>query len=255
MCLAFISINNHPQYNLIIAANRDEFYKRKTIPLAFWSDNPSIVGGRDIEARGTWMAMHVNGRVGLVTNYRDPAHIDPKAPSRGKLVTDFLESSLSPQQYLQQLEPHAAAYNGFNLLVGYQSDWYYLSNYKAGIQKLDSGIYGISNHLLDTPWPKVANGKAEFQQLTSVGELYPEMFFKMLFNETIAADATLPDTGVGLVRERALSAMFIKSPGYGTRCSTVLMIDKANRVLYAERTFNTETFTHSTTGFRFDIVS
>lgn len=254
MCLVFISLNSHPQYKVIVAANRDEFYERKTAPAVFWKDQPEIVGGRDLEAAGTWMAMHTNGKVALVTNYRDPAHINPKAPSRGKLVSDFLTGNKSPEQYLHELESTANQYNGFNLLVGNLDEWWYLSNYKTGIQKLESGIYGLSNGLLDTAWPKVVRGKEKFLRVIEFDAL-PEQLFRILYDEQRAEDQTLPNTGIGLERERALSSMFIKTKGYGTRCSTVLLIDKEDRVQYYERTYNVETFEHGTRGYRFNVAT
>jgi uncharacterized protein with NRDE domain len=138
MCLIFFSLNNHPKYKLIVAANRDEFYNRRTTPMAFWSDAPQIVGGRDLEASGTWMAMNRNGKISLVTNYRDPAHINPKAPSRGQLVSDYLLNGDSPDQYLSKILPHVKQYNGFNLLVGNTDKLWYLSNYGNGIQALNA---------------------------------------------------------------------------------------------------------------------
>jgi uncharacterized protein with NRDE domain len=254
MCLIFLSLNNHPNYKLIVAANRDEFYARKTAPTHFWEDNPNILGGRDLEASGTWMAMNKIGKISLVTNYRDPAHINPTAPSRGQLVTDFLINKDSPEAYLQKVRTHASEYNGFNLLTGNPGELFYLSNYKSGIQKLESGIYGLSNHLLDTPWPKVEQGKDKFSRAISKSVIEPEVLFEMLYDEKRAEDQLLPDTGIGLERERALSSMFIKTNGYGTRCSTVVLIDRQNNVLYSERTYNVATFEHNTLSFQFQII-
>jgi len=254
MCLIFLSLNNHPDYKLIIAANRDEFYARNTAPAHFWEDNPNILGGRDLQAAGTWMAMNKNGKISLVTNYRDPAHISPTAPSRGQLVSDFLINKDSPEEYLQKVQVHASEYNGFNLLTGNQDELFYLSNYKSGSQKLESGIYGLSNHLLDTPWPKVELGKDKFCSAISKPVVEPRVLFEMLYHEKRAEDKFLPDTGIGLERERALSSMFIKTNGYGTRCSTVVLIDRQNNVLYSERTYNVATFEHNTQSFQFQII-
>ncbi|MCW5910076.1 MAG: NRDE family protein [Cyclobacteriaceae bacterium] len=242
------------QYKVIVAANRDEFYDRKTAPAAFWKDQPEILGGRDLEAAGTWMAMNTTGKISLVTNYRDPAHINTKASSRGKLVSDFLMSDKLPEAYLRELEPQAKLYNGFNLLAGQLDEWWYLSNYQTGIQKLEAGVYGISNHLLDTPWPKVIQGKEKFSKLLEL-RIWPEDLFGILYDEQRAEDHTLPDTGIGIEWERALSSMFIKTKGYGTRCSTVLLIDRENRVQFYERSFNIETFSYSARGFRFNVIT
>lgn len=254
MCLIFLALNQHPSYKLIVAANRDEFYERKTTPAHFWEDYPNILGGRDLQASGTWMAMNKNGKISLVTNYRDPAHINPSAPSRGKLVSDFLINKDSPEEYLQKVRAHASEYNGFNLLTGNQDELFYLSNYKHGIQKLKSGIYGLSNHLLDTPWPKVERGKDKFSTAISKSVIEPDVLFELLYDEQRAIDQLLPDTGIGLERERALSSMFIKTDGYGTRCSTVVLIDRKNNVLYSERTYNLVSFEYNTQSFQFQII-
>jgi uncharacterized protein with NRDE domain len=254
MCLIFLSINNHPKYKLIVAANRDEFYNRQTAPAHFWKDHPEIIGGRDLEASGTWMGMNINGRISLVTNYRDPANINPQAPSRGQLVSDYLINRVSPFDYLQEISARASQYNGFNLFAGTPDELWYLSNYKSGIQKLDSGIYGLSNHLLDTSWPKVQRGKEKFKSILTSKVLSSDALFELLYDESRADDQNLPDTGIGLERERALSSMFIKTNGYGTRCSTVVLIDYQNNVQYSERTYDTSTFVHNTKTVAFDIT-
>lgn len=254
MCLIFLALNHHPAYKLIVAANRDEFYARKTAPAHFWEDYPTILGGRDLEASGTWMAINKNGKIGLVTNYRDPAHINPTAPSRGQLVSDFLINNDSPEEYLKKVHAHASEYNGFNLLAGNPDELFYLSNYKSGIQKLESGIYGLSNHLLDTLWPKVEQGKDKFRRAISKSEVEPDVLFEMLYDEKRAEDKFLPDTGIGLERERALSSMFIKTNGYGTRCSTVILIDQTNNVLYSERNYEIDTFNYITKKFQFRVT-
>lgn len=253
MCLIFLSLRQHPTYKLVLAANRDEFYARKTAPAEFWSDHPYVLGGRDLQAGGTWMGITLQGRISLVTNYRDPRHIDPNALSRGKLVSDFLAGKESPEAYLQDLEKYKTSYNGFNLIVGTAESLWYYSNYRDGIAEIGPGLHGLSNHLLETPWPKVARGKEKMATLLQQPTVTPDALFDMLYDDTIAADAQLPDTGVGLDRERMLSSMFIKSPVYGTRCSTIVLIDHHNHVTFAERIFNTQTFQHTTQQFQFDI--
>jgi len=252
MCLIFLSVNNHPDFKLIIAANRDEFYNRKTAPAEYWKDNPEILGGRDLEAGGTWLGVTKTGRISLITNYRDPKNINPKAPSRGQLVSDYLASRVSPELYLKNLEPKAKTYNGYNLLVGTPDEMWYHSNYGDGIKELKTGLYGLSNHLLETPWPKVETGKTRMKEILS-RSFKSEDFFQMLFDDKVAADNLLPDTGVGLERERALSSMFIKSPGYGTRCSTVVLIDNNNHVSFTERVYDLQTFSFLENTFTFNI--
>ncbi len=253
MCLIFVSLHNHPAYKLIIAANRDEFYNRRTAPAQWWEDHPRILGGRDLEADGTWMAVTATGKLGLVTNYRDPKNINPLAPSRGHLVSDYLEKEYSPDHYAMEVVNKAKLYNGFNLLAGTVDELWYISNYKEGLQKLKSGFYGLSNHLLDTPWPKLIRGKERLKPILQEPVIQPSKLLEFLYDDTQAADENLPDTGIGLERERALSSMFIKTPGYGTRCSTVVLVDKFNHVLFSERVYDIESFQFTSNTFEFDI--
>ena len=253
MCLIFLSIHHHPTYKLIVAANRDEFYNRQTSPADFWQDYPEILGGRDLEAHGTWMAMTKTGRIGMVTNYRDPHNISPMAPSRGQLVTDYLMGETDPHLYLKQVEKVGKTYNGFNLIAGKGSDLYYYSNYSGSPEKIEQGIHGLSNHLMDTPWPKVARGKGKWKSLLSQSTLKSSEVFDFLMDEHRASDELLPETGIGLERERALSSMFIKTPGYGTRCSTVILVDHNNQVEFTERAYDLVTFQFTDRTFHFEI--
>jgi len=249
MCLIFISLNNHPQYKLIVAANRDEFYQRKTTPAHYWKDHSQILGGRDLEANGTWMAMTKSGKIGMVTNYRDLKNINPNAPTRGHLVSDFLANGDQAAPYLKEVHRKAAEYNGFNLVVGEVNDLYYYSNYQSKIVKLEAGFFGLSNHLLDTPWPKVQKGKEKMLPAISAGTVDPNKLFEILRDEQIAPDDQLPNTGLDIERERALSAMFIKTPNYGSRSSTVILVDNKNRVTFQERVYNLETFDYTESKF------
>ncbi len=253
MCLIFFAIEKHSNYKLIVAANRDEFYNRQTAPAAFWQEQPNILGGRDLEAKGTWMAMTKTGRISMVTNYRDPHNINPKAPSRGQLVSDYLAAEMDPHLYLKQVEQVGKTYNGFNLIAGNGSDLYYYSNYSGSPEKIEEGIHGLSNHLLDTPWPKVARGKEKWEALLDQPTLKPTELFGFLKDEQRAPDEQLPETGIGLDRERALSSMFIKTKGYGTRCSTVILIDHQNRAEFTERVYNLDTFQYEDRAFSFEI--
>ncbi len=253
MCLIFFSLKQHPAYKLIIAANRDEFYNRKTAAADFWKDYPTILGGRDLEANGTWMSMTTSGKISMLTNYRDPKNINPNAPSRGHLVSDYLEQAIAPEDYLNRIEPKATAYNGFNLLVGNPEEFWYLSNYKTEIDKITTGLHGLSNHLLETPWPKVERGKQKLELLFKTESITSQKLFEFLYDGERAADDQLPDTGIGLERERVLSSMFIKSPNYGSRCSTVILIDQENNVEFSERVYDLSTFQHTTKTFRFRV--
>jgi uncharacterized protein with NRDE domain len=253
MCLIFISLNNHPNYKLILAGNRDEFYNRKTAPANFWTDHRQVLGGRDLEAGGTWLAMTKQGKIAMVTNYRDPQNINPNAPSRGHLVSDFLIQNEEPGQYLQNISANGKKYNGFNLILGGMDELWYYSNYKTGIEKLSPGFYGLSNHLLETAWPKVLRGKEKLEPLLSNSVIDPERVFEVLYDDQIATDDVLPNTGLALERERALSSMFIKTEGYGSRCSTVVLVDKKDAVFFSERVYDTRTFQYTTQTFEFSI--
>lgn len=235
MCLIVFSWQVVPGLPLLAAANRDEFYNRPTSSAGWWHDHPSVYAGRDLQGGGTWLGVTRDGRFGALTNVREPAAFRPDAPSRGALVGDFLSGDSSAADYLAQLAPHAAQYNGFNLLVGDRHNLYWFSN-RAGDddrngQPLAPGIYGLSNASLDTPWPKVTRAKAQFCSLLCQGAP-EETYFEMLTDTTLAGDCRLPQTGLSIERERALSSIFISSPGYGTRNSTLVrMADNGDMTL------------------------
>lgn len=254
MCLILFSYKTHPNYKLVIAANRDEFYKRPTSSADFWKDHKNVLAGRDLEAGGTWMGINKNGALALLTNYRDLSNLKKNAPSRGKLVSDFLVAYPHPKKYLESMDLISGRYNGFNILLGNPDDIWYYSNVGKRIYMLGSGIYGLSNSLLDTPWPKVEKGKRKLNDILNKPSIEPEDLFSALFDDELAADDQLPDTGVGLDKERMLSSMFIKSPSYGTVCSTVLMVDQFDGVIYSEKTYNTSTFESEVRTFDFKIT-
>ncbi len=253
MCLIFLALNHHPAYKLIVAANRDEFYNRKTAAAGYWNDFPHIIGGRDLEAQGTWMAMTTSGKISMLTNYRDPHHIRPDAPSRGHLVADFLENDVTAADYMKHVEIHSKEYNGFNLIVGTPGELLYHSNYKEGVVRIESGLHGLSNHLLNTPWPKVERGKQKLSALLTNQTVEAEQLFEFLYDDRTATE-NLPDTGIGIERERALSSMFIKTPNYGSRCSTVVLVDHHDHVQFSERVYDLTTFRYSLSQFEFNIT-
>lgn len=253
MCLIFLSLNAHPVYKLIIAGNRDEFYQRKTSPAHFWEDHPDLLAGRDLEAGGTWMGITKKGKISLVTNYRDLYNLKPDAPSRGQLVMNYLLNGDQPRNYLNSIAETGSIYNGFNLIVGYPDELHYYSNYKKGVEKIPDGMHGLSNHLLNTPWPKVERGLTKFRSIVEHKKLEIAELFTMLYDEEIASDDQLPDTGIGLERERMLSSMFIKSPGYGSRSSSIILVDRNNSVLFSERVYDLQTFDHYTQNFEFTL--
>jgi len=237
MCLILLAQEIHPRYRLVLAANRDEFYDRPSEQAHFWGDAPGLLAGRDGREGGTWMGVTGTGRFAALTNYRDPAAHRPDAPSRGGLVQRYLRGSLSPEVYLRRVLREEAAYNGFNLLAGDRSGICWASNRGGVLRWLDPGVHGISNRLLDTPWPKVVRGKRMLEETISspegpsVGRL-----MELLEDRTVPPDCDLPETGMGLEWERVLSPIFIRSPTYGTRSSTVVLIDRAGRLTFVERT-------------------
>jgi len=254
MCLILIAWKSHPAYRLIIAANRDEYYDRPTAPAAFWEDAPGLLAGRDLRAHGTWLGITVTGKTAALTNYRDPASNMPHVPTRGRLVPGYLSGRENPPDYLNRLAPEAGDYNGFNLIVGEKDDLYWYSNRGNRIQKLRPGIHGLSNHLLNTPWPKVTRGKEMFGgQLAAQKDADPETLFAILADRRVSDDGDLPDTGVGLKWERRLSPIFITSPEYGTRSSTLLFIDLKGHVTFIERDFHPRTGRSTTNKHEFRI--
>jgi uncharacterized protein with NRDE domain len=238
MCLIAFAYNVHPAYRLILAANRDEFYERPSSSADFWKDHPQILAGRDLKNGGTWLGVNRNGKFAAVTNYRDPASLKSGAPSRGKLISDYLKGNRNADDYLKKIFSRADHYNGFNLLAGDDNDLFVFSN-RGEKQKLVPGIYGLSNHLLNTPWPKVTRAKRMIKAaLEKKGADLEEALFHALTDHRVSSDEKLPSTGIGLEWERILSTIFINSPVYGTRSSTVLLIGKNKRVRFVEKVFD-----------------
>ena len=235
MCLILIAHGAHSEFPLVIAANRDEYYQRPTARAAFWQDHPHILAGRDLECMGTWLGVTRGGRFAALTNFRDPRERKTDAPSRGRLVSDFLVSDQEPREYLENVAMQAQRYNGFNLLAGDIDGVFYFSSREATVQKLSPGIHGLSNHLLDTPWPKVARGKQRLQAALA-GEFDAEVILDLLHDREPAPEGELPDTGVGADLERVLSPALIVSPQYGTRASTAVLFGEDGSVSFAERT-------------------
>jgi len=237
MCLIVFSYKQHPQYPVIFAANRDEHYERPSRAAQFWDDNPNILAGKDLKAGGTWMGINKQGEFSAITNYRDPEIEKENPPSRGKLVLDFLHTEDDAPVYFSELQPHADQYMGFNLLAGSVDQLGYYSNQRDDILFLDSGLYGLSNHLLETSWPKVRRAKKKLHHIIQDHVLTPALLFDLLADDREAPDEELPDTGIPKDIEKKVSPIFIKSDGYGTRCSTVLLIDHHGKATFAERRF------------------
>ena len=238
MCLVLVALTSHPEYPLVLAANRDEFYDRPTAPAQLWEDAPSVLAGRDLKAGGTWLGVDVRGRLGAVTNYRQGERESPAPRSRGLLVSEFLTGDTATFQYMERVQREAGLYNGFNLIAGDAGGLFYFSNRQGRVRNLGPGVYGLSNHLLDTPWPKVASTKSVFHALlTGRGSGLSEDLFGLLSDRNRPGDDLLPSTGVAPEWERLLSSAFIASDHYGTRSCTVVLVNRDGGVTFTERSF------------------
>lgn len=237
MCLLVFGYKCVPEYPLLFAGNRDEFYERPTAPAGVWEEAPHVLGGRDQKSGGTWMGVTRSGHWGVVTNVRAPGAYREDARSRGDLVAHYLREEPDPEQYLQAVADRAYQYNGFNLLVGTPTALYYFSTQDREVQSVSPGIHGLSNDQLDTPWPKVERARGALQRCLADENWTEEALLDLLDDRRPAPEEELPDTGVGRDKERMLSPVFIEGNRYGTRASTVLRIARDGTVSFVERTF------------------
>ena len=238
MCLIAFAYKVHPVYNLVLAANRDEFFARPTKAVHYWTDVPNLYAGRDLKEGGTWLGLTRDGKFSAVTNYRDGPAPQQREQSRGRLTVDFLSGPLSADTFFENLTPSASAYGGFNLLCGDADGLHYLSNAGGGRQTLNPGIFGLSNAHLDTPWPKVVRAKHRLQNLLEQPDVDPLAVMRILHDRQPAADEDLPNTGIPAEWEKLLSAAFIRADEYGTRCTTVLLQEYSGRTLFLECVFD-----------------
>ncbi|MET3576347.1 NRDE family protein [Bhargavaea ullalensis] len=240
MCLVLFNHDEHPVYPLIVAANRDEFYGRPAKQAGWWEEPPGILAGRDLRSGGTWLGVSRTGRFAALTNVRDPSTPPPaNAKSRGGLVTSFLTGERPVRQVLDSFKDQGGNYDMYNLIAGTPGRLFYGTNRdKKGFTEITSGTHGLSNDRLNTPWPKVEFGKEELTRAVSPGcPIDPDSLFEILAAAEPFPDDALPDTGVGAEMERILSPLFIRTAGYGTRCSTVILADREGLVTFIERSF------------------
>jgi len=239
MCLLVVGLGAHPRYRLVVAANRDEFHERPAAPLARW-DRPDILAGRDLRAGGAWLALDRARRFGVVTNFRDMQPPIPGSPSRGALIPAFLAQTGTAAAFLEALAPAAAAYSGFNLLLYDAQGLHYASNRASPFARaLSPGIYGLSNHLLDTPWPKLVRVRRAFTDWLAAASPSEEGLLAILADRTASPPG--PDgqlAGLGPEWQRALSAPFVLHPQYGTRCSTIVLLEPSGACSVWERRFD-----------------
>jgi len=247
MCLAVIAWHVHPDYPLVLAANRDEFYTRCTRPASWWGQSVALLAGRDEEAGGTWLGITRGGRLAMLTNVRAPKERNPHAPSRGAIVVGALQSAQPTGAWLREQSQRMGAYNGFNLLVaeptpskvGAPRLIYFTNRREDGPRTLDPGIYGLSNAFLDTPWPKVVRAVSAFA-CTLAGRVDPEPLLGLMADRRPVHDSELPSTGVPPEWERALAPIQIRANGYGTRSTTVVTVRRDGVVNFLERSFEPE---------------
>jgi uncharacterized protein with NRDE domain len=239
MCLILFSIDRHPAHRLLLLANRDEYFNRPARPAQYWPEYPEILAGRDETGGGTWLGLNRRGRFIALTNYRDPVRQRHPAPSRGLLLLEFLRGDVQVTEFLTLLQNKDDAYNGFNLLLSDDlCTFFHYSNIRKETTRLQPGIHGLSNHLLNTPWPKVENGKKRLKEHLLKPVVRESRLFALLGDRKQAAGGSLPDTGIGLELEKRLSPIFIRSDGYGTRCSTILSVGHDGGVYLAERSYD-----------------
>ncbi len=238
MCLILFALETNSQYPLVIASNRDEYYERPTQQAQFWQESPQLLAGRDLQAGGSWLGVTRQRRLAMVTNFRGSVVASGEL-SRGALVQRFLVGEMMPEDYLNQISLEADQYAGFNLVVADMNEvWYFSNRSEEPPRRLSPGIYGLSNHLLDTPWPKVHQGKQKLTQWLAGSQKNPDDLFTLLANQQTAPLNQLPSTGIASEREQALSSIWIETPSYGTRSSTLLLQNQDDHVCFKERSFS-----------------
>lgn len=252
MCLVVVAHRAHRDLPLLIAGNRDEFHSRPTRDAHWWPDRPNVLGGRDLQAGGTWLALHRNGRFGAVTNFRDAVPPEGRFASRGELITAFLDSDVTVFEYVRGID--GERYGGFNLLVGDGADLAYLSNRNGQCRRLPAGIYAVANATLDTPWPKVERSKSALRALIEAGNVNTSSLLRMLDDRRRAKVDEVQPNGLPFDKAHALTAPFIVLPDYGTRCSTVVVRDAAGRTTVSEKRFAADGSATGQSDFRFDIA-
>jgi len=238
MCLIVFSYKSHEKYPLILAGNRDEFYKRPAKEAHFWNTTPPVLAGKDLKAGGTWLGISSAGEMGALTNFRDLNNPRQREKSRGELIPEVLLNGEPIDAKLKSIIQKGHQYDGFNMIAGNIHNLFYLNNITNRFEKLKPGYHGISNAFLNTPWPKVEKAKKEFNNIISRNKMDEEAIFTLLKNRESYPHEELPDTGLTPEMEKAVSSIFIDTHNYGTRCSTLLMIDRYDAVTFIERTYS-----------------
>jgi uncharacterized protein with NRDE domain len=239
MCLIIVAYKVHPEYPLLIAANRDESHQRPTRQAEYWVNEPSILAGHDLEEGGSWLGMNKYGRIAAVTNYRSGAKLKSSNTSRGLLVSEYLKYKKPSRSYLDSCLANLADFDAFNLLLGDVNGLYFLNSREKTYTQLQAGFYGISNGDFDSNWPKVKRAKQQIHDLLKADQLDShEAILTTLTDKYLPDDESLPDTGVGIEWERALAPIFITAKDYGTRSSSVVSVNKNDKVRFTERSYD-----------------
>lgn len=252
MCLILFGWKATPAFPLVVAANRDEFHARPTDPAGFWRDQPGVLAGRDLECMGTWLGVNRDGRFAAITNFRDMTDPRLEKRSRGLIASRYLEGRSSAKDFVAEIMAEGDDYRGFNLLAADRDEFWWISNRDGTPRRLDPGIYGLSNHLLETPWPKVVKGKERLQRIVEAGTSIQGLL-DMVADTTPAPDEELSHESADLDRERRMSAARILSPDYGTRCSTAVALDGKGRLQFAERSYAPDGSRRSTVRYEFNL--
>ncbi len=236
MCFIVFNYKQHSRYKLIFCANRDEFYNRETVAMHFWPENDSVLAGKDVQGGGTWLGITKTGKLAALTNFREQSAVSSTKPSRGQIVKMFLEQGCETKEFIDYLKKSKNFYEGYNLIFGTIDKLYYFSNRSNGVLPISPGLYGLSNSTLDTPWPKINRGKSLLKKTISNPNFSSKDLFNILSDSQKAHDDTLPDTGISPVYEKELSPIFVNMEHYGTRSSTVILVDyDYNANVYEQR--------------------
>ena len=255
MCLLLIAYKVHPQYPIVLAANRDEYHSRPALTARFWDDKPFLLSGKDLQAGGTWLGITKGGRIAAITNYHEEAITDPTLFSRGSLVADFLCSDVSPRSYANSITHNGLHYGGFSIIFGTVEKLFYCSNRKSDYETCQPGIHGLSNRLLNDNAFKIRKGRDIMKSLLAERDsLSPDDLFSVLNDPEHAPGSELSSHCGTAEDERFYSSIFIRGEEYGTRCSTVILLDRGGHVLFAERSFSPDGKPINTVQYKFTLT-
>jgi len=240
MCLLFFSFKLTPGYRFVLAGNRDEFLHRPAAPLHYIDEEKTILAGRDLQGGGTWLGLSKRGQIAAITNFRKGGMVRTDAPSRGEIIDSYLRSDDTAEEFLAKLQKQGADYNGFNLILGDVNSLFYYTNQETEKNPvaLKPGFYGLCNHFLDSPWPKLVRGKKLLRPvMVETEKIKPWTLFSLLKDSWQPEDDSLPETGIGLEWERLLGSIFIDGESYGTRSSAVITIKENGKTVFCEKTY------------------